>query len=874
MKKVRAVIRFILFAAVFLVVILYVNTVMGFKNEDGVLPMKNYYDLPEGTVDVLFIGSSHIGVNVSTQTLWNEYGIAAYSCWGSMQPIWNSYYYLKECLKYQTPRVVVLDIYGATFTYDYAQYAAQIKNTQGMRFSRDKINAVMASAEKDKWMPLLLGLPASHARYNELTETDFEYMPWDRHTDLQETVNDTLETVTPVTLPDPDQWTDRQPLTEKCSEYLQKILDLCKKQGIPLELVTSPYELTEDEYERINAISDAAGKNGVRFTNFFECYQNYDIDPEKDFSDSGHFNKYGTLKYTRAVADDILSDYDLPDERKNPDHIWNRKTKITEEAAYALTRQFRGDGVQNYVDTGVRLYENAADSWTILARIDVPKKADDGDHVYFSCFDETKDKYNGLLVTQKEDGSLNLNYGNGGQHAVDGLSGTVDLAIVKAGTTMAVYVNGEKENEMKLDTVADYDGDFLIGCQENAEGEKFRFGDRKVYNLEIYNSILSSQQISSWSPEALPVPKGVTYLNDKEEKKNVLTSLTSRFEGDGAGNALDTGVKLYEDPMSSWTLFSKIEPDLDRGDSVYYSCFAEDQKNYRGILVRREDEGKLNIVYGDGTGITADMPTDRPSALVIRKNRLAYDIWLNGKKLVDGEAHETDAYGGDLMIGCELDENGTPYRYSGTTVDNFEVIDGLLPDEKILAWDPETLPEAKEKPGSDVTYTLDEPFAGNGEDASVDTGVQLYDVPKKDWSLNCMVDPGGSGTLFSCFAEDPADYRGLAVRQSDDTTLTLITGQASTEITIPDGIRYALGIVKRDDVYTIYIDGEKQAEVQSLCSAYDGTLLIGCERTVTGRYFRYSTQRLRQLKVSSGAEGGKKVRQFWKDGQSDQTYRK
>ncbi|MGN1024020.1 MAG: hypothetical protein ACI4OJ_11000, partial [Lachnospiraceae bacterium] len=393
-------------------------------------------------------------------------------------------------------------------------------------------------------------------------------------------------------------------------------------------------------------------------------------------------------------------------------------------------------------------------------------------------------------------------------------------------------------------------------------------------NLEVYDSVLNAKQIASWDPEELPEPEGVTYLNNTDREENTLVLLDSRFAGDGVGNALDTGVKLFEDPASSWTLLSKIEPDIDTGDAVYFSCFAEDPEDYRGILVRRVDVGKLNIIYGNGVGITVDMPTDAPSILVIRKSRLAYDIWLNGEKIVDGEACESDAYNGDLMIGCELDANGIPFRYSGTTVDNFEVIDGLLSEEEILAWDPEILPEAEEEPGSDVTYTLETSFAGNGEDAFVDTGVQLYDVPKKTWSLNCIVDPGGNGTLFSCFAEDPADYRGLVVRQSDDTTLTLITGRVSTQITVPEGQRYALSIVRQEDRYVIYVNGKKQAEVESLCAAYDGTLLLGCERTVTGKPFRFSTQRIRKLEVTPEAMDAEDVTRFWEDGQTDQIYQK
>lgn len=89
-----------------LVVLFYlVSCIFGFKYEDGITTIDHFYDLPQDTVDVLLLGSSHMGMNVDPSLLWDLRGIAAYNCWGSMQQPWNTYYYLKECLKYQTPKL-------------------------------------------------------------------------------------------------------------------------------------------------------------------------------------------------------------------------------------------------------------------------------------------------------------------------------------------------------------------------------------------------------------------------------------------------------------------------------------------------------------------------------------------------------------------------------------------------------------------------------------------------------------------------------------------------------------------------------------------------------------------------------------------------
>ena len=55
---------------------------------------------------------------MNTQLLWDEYGMAAYLMTGAEQPLWNSYYNLKEALKTQKPKLVVLDMFCPSRFYD------------------------------------------------------------------------------------------------------------------------------------------------------------------------------------------------------------------------------------------------------------------------------------------------------------------------------------------------------------------------------------------------------------------------------------------------------------------------------------------------------------------------------------------------------------------------------------------------------------------------------------------------------------------------------------------------------------------------------------------------------------------------------------
>ena len=146
----------------------YMDKVMKMKRVDGILTMQNFYAQPEGTVDLLLVGNSHSGINVDTATLWTEHGIASYNLWGGVQPLWNSYHFIVEALKYQTPKVIGLEITATISDYEYSEEQNQIKNIVGMKFSKNKIDAIKVTAPQEKWLNLLLGFFLGQRRLNLL----------------------------------------------------------------------------------------------------------------------------------------------------------------------------------------------------------------------------------------------------------------------------------------------------------------------------------------------------------------------------------------------------------------------------------------------------------------------------------------------------------------------------------------------------------------------------------------------------------------------------------------------------------------------------------------------------------------------------------
>lgn len=291
----------------------YVNGVLIMKRSDGILTMQDFYAQPDGTVDVLLVGNSHSGINIDTATLWDSRGIAAYDLWGGVQPLWNSYHYIVEALKYQTPKIIVLEVMASTSDYEYSEEQNQIKNTAGMRLSKNKIEAVRASAPEDRQLNLLLGFPLYHGRFDELTMEDFQHFPWSKG--LENFKGSVLRYGTgSYEFESAEGISDTAPVMDKELEYLNKIIDLCREKSVQLMLLKTPSLEREQTQPILNTVAGIAEDNGLAFVNMNLMDDELGITAD-DWSLDRHMNASGARKVSAWLADHLQSEYDIPDRR-------------------------------------------------------------------------------------------------------------------------------------------------------------------------------------------------------------------------------------------------------------------------------------------------------------------------------------------------------------------------------------------------------------------------------------------------------------------------------------------------------------------------------------------------------------------------------
>lgn len=265
---------FLLTAALFL----RFHQVFNYKYYDGPSQVAAFYQQPENTVDVLNMGSSRIFMNVNPAVLWETYGIASFDLCAGAQPLWNTYYFLEEALKTQSPRVIVLDTYFACLAEEYSnEVPRDIKSLFPLKLSLTKLRALQASIPTERLGPMGMEFFQYHGRYQELDRNDFtntqvEYLFAPDNPDI---LSSWKGYVCNFALTPFEKRTDKVAKTEcvelypKVEEYLRKIIELAQSKNIDVLLVQAPFpDNQHDCPEIMNSVARLAAEYGVPFVDF------------------------------------------------------------------------------------------------------------------------------------------------------------------------------------------------------------------------------------------------------------------------------------------------------------------------------------------------------------------------------------------------------------------------------------------------------------------------------------------------------------------------------------------------------------------------------------------------------------------------------
>lgn len=284
-----------------------------------------YYD-EEKDFDVVFIGDCEVYENFVPATLWEHYGINSYIRGSAQQLIWQSYYLMEETFQYETPDVVVFNV--LSLQYNEPQKEAYNRMTlDGMRWSSSKVESIQASMmEEEYFIEYAFPILRYHDRWSELEKEDFKYLFQPEkvgHNGYYMQVG-----VQPVEyIPDGKILGDYS-FGENAWMYLDKMVTLCKENGVEFVLIKAPslYPEWYDEWEV--QVEEYARAHDLKYINFLEHTDEIGLDFSTDTYDAGlHLNLYGAVKLTDYFGVWLAEECGLEDRRgeKELTDIWELK---------------------------------------------------------------------------------------------------------------------------------------------------------------------------------------------------------------------------------------------------------------------------------------------------------------------------------------------------------------------------------------------------------------------------------------------------------------------------------------------------------------------------------------------------------------------
>ena len=314
--------------------------------------MPGLYKEPENTIDVLGLGSCNMYTSMSADILYEKYGITGYAFCCPDQELSTSYHFLKEALKRQTPKVVIVESLFLTLGNSshreyYNRYALDY---MPMSFNKLQLAAHIAKTEPEvmrEYNPTASDTLLTFAsyvfpalRYHARADLIDEDVTFFRDNDLYNWNKGNWPEYN-YTTNDGNYFNklfNKAEINAAAREYFPKIKALCEENGIKLYIMKSPnYARWGYDDTQTKIVRDFAEEMGVPFIDFHSKELNKFEEYDYGFS-TGRLNVYGSKKLSTELGQYLVDNAGLEPTELSEENAakWNECVeKYYEEAEEA-----------------------------------------------------------------------------------------------------------------------------------------------------------------------------------------------------------------------------------------------------------------------------------------------------------------------------------------------------------------------------------------------------------------------------------------------------------------------------------------------------------------------------------------------------------
>lgn len=318
MRHLRKMDRWMISAVLFFLSIALVTALLCPTN-DIIRNWRSFYRQEPQSIETLIIGSSHAYSSFNTEMFQKKTGSITYILASNAQTVTQAYFNVLEALKYQTPKVIILEAYslnsidnfrgGETDDKDWKKES----NIDGMRFGAVKLQAVMEQYRPENWPYVLLPIARFHGNWKSpeifwenarfLIGMPRDFNPFRPSKSMMSEETMLLYAQTP-------QNTEEFIISESNILYFQKLVALCREKGISLYVIMAPmYDVYIDSINYASWMDKIMALTEQAEVSYLDCNVHYDEigltaqDFEDAYNDFHHLNAYGADKVTAFVLE-------------------------------------------------------------------------------------------------------------------------------------------------------------------------------------------------------------------------------------------------------------------------------------------------------------------------------------------------------------------------------------------------------------------------------------------------------------------------------------------------------------------------------------------------------------------------------------------
>ncbi len=300
------------------------------NNKNFDMRYQTFKDLPKGTVDAVYIGTSGVDRYWIASKAYEDYGMVVYPLSIDEMPSFLYIDVLKDALARQDPELLIIDMRG--FQQDFNVEELDVRSRRVLDamdfFSMTRINAALKTmrlihetdASKSRFdLSFLLSFIKYHSKWSEDSYRIKNNLGDRQHSYGGFYLNKT-DSVKAIEIEPQNVKKGKMGELDPISEAaLYELLDFLAQQEREVLFVYSPRVDGVTKVGQTNRVKSILEEKGFRYLVYQfsdpegENYIEFDL--KADYYDKGHVNYYGAEKYTAAFAAYLNEQYDLPDRR-------------------------------------------------------------------------------------------------------------------------------------------------------------------------------------------------------------------------------------------------------------------------------------------------------------------------------------------------------------------------------------------------------------------------------------------------------------------------------------------------------------------------------------------------------------------------------